>query len=366
MARLNPTSQASWQSKLLALAKQAMTLVAPVRRDEIVRRLLSGGDPVDSETTAMLIQAGIIDIALFSAPPGRSSAIERLAKQLRPKPNSDDGRVLAGLLKARLALFELTGGPADGDTLPARDLMTGESLRVESDELAALPLPGGRQFAARLVPVAGLMVVAGATIPLDDALLEVLSPLRSRDGRGWGNALRAAETLYRHAIRYPAITAPGLSGEEGLFPHRPSDGPLHALAHAWSSRPEHASLPPAEERQARAFATCGGTVLDALSAATLARSCHRLDLAAAYERILALILDTLQRRAAIGQSSARTVLDWVDRELTDSRGSCPRRWCKFERPRRLPSALSAGCHAAAMADSASGLSLNGMMVSSVI
>jgi len=234
MARLNPSTQASWQSKLLALARQAMTLVAPVRRDEIARRLLSGGDPVDSETTAMLIQAGIIDIALFSAPPGRSSAIERLAKQLRPKPNSDDGRVLAGLLKARLALFELTGGPADDDTLPARDLMTGEALRVESDELAALPSPGGRQFAARLVPVAGSMVVAGATIPLDDALLDVLAPFRSRDGRGWGNSLRAAEALYRHAIRYPAIAAPEL--DEELFPHRPSDGPLHALAHACAGR----------------------------------------------------------------------------------------------------------------------------------
>jgi len=51
-----PTSQSPWQSKLLALAKQAMTLVARVRRDEIVRRLLSGGAPVDSETTAMLHQ----------------------------------------------------------------------------------------------------------------------------------------------------------------------------------------------------------------------------------------------------------------------------------------------------------------------
>ena len=46
--------------------------------------------------------------------------------------------------------------------------------------------------------------------------------------------------------------------------------------------------------------------------------------------------------------------------------SCPRAWCKSGRPCWSPPALIAGCYAAAMAGSASGLSLNGTMVSSVM
>ena len=312
-SRSATTRLSNWQEKLLPLAGQAMALVAPVRVEEISKRLAVGGEPVaDSEEAAMLLQAGVIDIALFTAPPGRSTAVERLAKQLRPKPSSDDGKLLAGMLKARLALFEVTGRDGEGP-LNALDIMTGEALRIEDAALAAQRPPAGRRFAARLVPVGGLSVVVGAAIPIDDDLLDALSPLRGRDGRGWSNPLRAAETLYRHALRHAVM--PDL--DDGDFPHSPSDGPLHALAFTWSDRPDDAVPPPAEERQARGFAMHGHALMTALSAVTLARSFHRFGLAAAYERIVALMLDTLQRRAAIGQSSARHLLDWAEAELAD-------------------------------------------------
>ena len=110
-SRSATTRLSNWQEKLLPLAGQAMALVAPVRIEEISKRLAVGGEPVaDSEDAAMLLQAGVIDIALFTAPPGRSTAVERLAKQLRPKPSSDDGKLLAGMLKARLAQTHASGG----------------------------------------------------------------------------------------------------------------------------------------------------------------------------------------------------------------------------------------------------------------
>ncbi|MEI7610005.1 MAG: hypothetical protein WCJ64_21695 [Rhodospirillaceae bacterium] len=62
-------------------AEQAMGLVVPVRLAEITRRLASGGEPLtENEDTISALQSFTIDLALFTAPPGRSSTVERLAK----------------------------------------------------------------------------------------------------------------------------------------------------------------------------------------------------------------------------------------------------------------------------------------------
>ena len=305
----------------MKLMELALRHVPPVRMLEISRRLCIGGEPVaPDEETVSLVQLFSADLALFTAPPGRSSAVERLAKQLRPPPNSVDGQALTGLVKARFALFELTG-PVEGGILPARDLLSGQQLLVEDETLSAQSSLNGRRFGARLVPVGERVVIAGAAIPVDATMLELLRPSQTRDGRGWSNPVRAAETLYRHALRYglELLAEPDRAPE--AFPHSPQDGPLHALAHAWSALPEGAAPPAEQERQARTLSTQGDHVLDALSAAVRARFLGRFALAAGYERVLALMLDTLQRRAAIGQSGSIGVLEWAEREL--AHGSVP-------------------------------------------
>ena len=115
----------------MKLMAQALHHVPRVRMAEISRRLIGGGEPVSpDEETVSLVQLFSANLALFTASPGRSSAVERLAKQLRPAPASVEGQCLTGLLEARLALFELTG-PAEDGTLPARDL--GQPLRLEDE-----------------------------------------------------------------------------------------------------------------------------------------------------------------------------------------------------------------------------------------
>ena len=145
----------------MKLMAQALCHVPPVRMGEMSRRLIGGGEQVSpDEETVSLVHLFSADLALFTAPPGRSSAVERLAKQLRLPPASVEGQALTGLLEARLALFELTG-PAESGTLPARDLMSGQPLRLEDESLAARVGVAGRRFAARLVAVGGRGVIAG-------------------------------------------------------------------------------------------------------------------------------------------------------------------------------------------------------------
>ena len=305
----------------MELMELALRHVPPARMQETARRLMVGGEPVppDGETLS-LVQLFSADLALFTAPPGRSSAVERLAKLHRPSSAGVEGQALAGLLKARLALLEVTGSAGDDGTLPGRDLMAGQMLRVEDASLPNRPLAGQR-LVGRLVPVGGRGVIVGVAIPADAAVLELLRSWQTRDGRGWSNAGRAAEALYRHALRHEVRLCSEPDPEPDVFPHRPEDGPLHALAHTWATLPEGGTPPADQERQARAFSNLGDHLLDALSAATLARSFGRCDLAAGYERILALMLDTLQRRAAIGQNGSIRVLAWAERELAD--GSVP-------------------------------------------
>ena len=304
----------------MELMELALRHVPPARMQEIARRLMVGGEPVPPGGEALsLVQLFSADLALFTAPPGRSNAVERLAKQHRPPPASAEGQALAGLLKARLTLLELTG-PAGEGTLPARDLMSGQPLRLEETSLPDRPLTGQR-LVGRLVPVGGCGVIVGVAIPVDAAVLELLRSWQTRDGHGWSNPVRAAEALYRHALRHDVdlLSEPDL--EPDVFPHRPEDGTLHALAHAWAALPEGGAPPADQERQARSLSTLGDHLLDALSAATLARSFGLGDLAAGYERILALMLDSLQRRAAIGQSGSIRVLAWAEQEL--AHGSVP-------------------------------------------
>jgi hypothetical protein len=335
-----------WQRQLGDLAAQALHHVPPARMTELAHRLIVGGEPVPQAVeTLSMVRLFCADLALFTAPPGRTSAVERLVRTLRLSPGSDEGRALAGLAKARFALFALTGCAAGGAT-PARDLMSGQPLRIDDAQLATLPAPAGLRFAARLAPVGDLAVVAGATIPLDDAMLEAVRPWQSRDGRSWTNPIRAAEAFYRHALRRGGLPFPELEAEPevepDVFPHRAEDGPLHALAFAWSKLAEGVAAPADQERQARALSIDGDTLIDALAAATLARSFRHFDLAAGYERVLALMLDTLERRAAIGQRGSTRVLAWVEQQLANS-AVPPEARALFQRLRsRAASAEDAG------------------------
>ena len=74
----------------MKLMAQALCHVPPVRMGEMSRRLIGGGEQVSpDEETVSLVHLFSADLALFTAPPGRSSAVERLAKPVMVTPEPE-------------------------------------------------------------------------------------------------------------------------------------------------------------------------------------------------------------------------------------------------------------------------------------
>ncbi len=316
-----PADGADAARRLVALLATAATHVAADRLARIRDRIVTGGTtPPQDEATLGALMMFVIDLAIFTAPPGRSTAVERLARHARPPAGSLDAWLLDGMTRARFALFSLTGDLAGSGFHRAQDLLTGAALGVAGSDLDGIVAPAGLRLAARLVPFGDGFLIAGTMIPLDDSLIEAVRPQRSADGRSWTNATRAAETLYRYALQHGCPLVPGLNVDAGgraPFPLQPGDGPVHALAHRLSGlKPEEWST--AENlAPLRALAKDGDAVLDALQGTHLARQTDHRILADAYEHALVVMLDVLQRRAAIGQQGAAGVLAWLDREIAD-------------------------------------------------
>jgi len=305
--------------RLDALLMAASAHVAPERLVEIQRRLVAGGglSPPQDEATLGALMMFTIDLAVFTALPGRSTAAERLARHFRPAPGTLDSRLIDGMARSRFALFTLEAAAENGRHY-ARDLVTGAALRVAGEDIDRIVRPEGVRLAARLVPLGDNFLVAGTVIPLDDALIDAVRPQRSADGRGWTNATRAAEGVYRLALRDGCPLVPGLNADaEGRepFPLLPEDGPVHTLAHRLSGLARERWSAPEILGFARRAASDGDAVMDALEGANLARQMERPDLADAYEHVLSTMLDALQRRAAIGQQGAAGLLSWVEAEI---------------------------------------------------
>lgn len=144
----------------------------------------------------------LFDLLLYTAPGGRSRAIDRYAKSVRLVPGSEEGRVLAAMQQACFALVRVerrheTAGLVVTDLVRGREVWLVD-LGMETSA------PNGSMFATRLYAVAEFSVTAGVIVPVDMAFLEDAvngAPQLTRkplaeviDDR------RFAETLYRAAF----------------------------------------------------------------------------------------------------------------------------------------------------------------------
>jgi hypothetical protein len=154
--------------------------------------------------------------------------------------------------------------------------------------------------------------------PLDAGALEVARSRMKGPGQGLTNPARCAEAVYRHVVRFGAPAIPGLNrppaGTAWDFLFGPEDGPLHELAFAWSEADEGGGPSPAEEQEVREQVS-EPNLLEALAGCVAAREIEADRLAAAYERLATLQIETLELRAARGLTVGALSLDGIGAHL---------------------------------------------------
>jgi hypothetical protein len=142
------------------------------------------------------------DLAIHTAPVGRSRAIDRYARSARFAPGSDEALVLKAMCNARFAVI-LVRRRHQAAGLTVTDLFRKTDLWLV-DEGLEKSLPDGTAFATRYFTPDGFSMTAGVGMPVDlpvltDAIesapqLLRKSPAEVPDDR------RFAEAIYRIAI----------------------------------------------------------------------------------------------------------------------------------------------------------------------
>lgn len=144
----------------------------------------------------------VLDLAIHTAPAGRTRAIDRYAHSARCAPGSDEAIVLDAMRKARFAVIVVKERhPVAG--LIVTDLFRGTELWV-MDEGLEMSLRPGAAIATRYYAPDRFVMTAGVVMPFDFELLkDVIAavpqvarklPAQAIDDR------RLAEALYREGI----------------------------------------------------------------------------------------------------------------------------------------------------------------------
>jgi hypothetical protein len=301
--------------RLSALSAEALAYVARDKADAMAREWLGGTLAAVQATQWPVARTLAMELALSVPSLMGTTAFDRLGRAMNGRP-SDDSAAAALLRRSRIRLARLSGRVFD-------DLATGESRML-------LPTPFSDDV--------GDGVSFGLFTTIDDTHVAAVRPLVSLDDKalalargfvrpgnlGLGNGVRCAEAVYRHIVRnglaLPAATGAS-GGRKPKLPFRPDSNRLDALAAAWArlGRDPNAR----ELAQARGFAG-QDALMDALLSVGIARNGGAPELASAYTRIAAVVIETMALRAAHG--SGRGNLDAVAAAIDAgiARGSYPR------------------------------------------
>ena len=145
----------------------------------------------------------VFDLAIHTAPPGRSRVIDRYARSAPLSPGSDEALMLEAMRAARFAILIL-GRRHDAAGVIATDLFRRTDVWLVDIGLEA-SLEEGAMMATRLYTPERFSMTAGVNVPFDLALIEDLyDALPRRLGEAKLTDLiddrRFAETIYRVAL----------------------------------------------------------------------------------------------------------------------------------------------------------------------
>jgi hypothetical protein len=142
------------------------------------------------------------DLAIFTAPTGRSRAIDRYARSARLAPDSDEAIVLEAMRRARFSVVRVVRRH-DAAGLILSDVFRRTELWLVDEGLESSMIEGS-VLATRFYTPDGFSMTAGVLVPIDlelmeDALAEVPLLLRKRPAEVPDDR-RFAEAIYRVAI----------------------------------------------------------------------------------------------------------------------------------------------------------------------
>jgi hypothetical protein len=299
-------SPLSAHDRIEALVEAAMSFVPRERGEALCRKWLPrrdrdveglGEDQVISMAAHAVVLSGDL---LLSQPSGSgTTAFDRLARS-RAGAMQDEAAAIAALCKSRFRLLWFEG-VAENQSWTARDELSGEVLRIAAPELP--PLGAATRLFGRVVELgAGQFCLAGAITPLDPAAYTMALHHPAAGAQSAAAAARWAEAVYAHVVRHGTFDVPGLNrpvddaDDDEFF--APGPGELHDLSMAWLALPGDA----ADAALLARTRQCADlhTIMDALTAAVLARDAGRAEVALAFERLLAVQLETVRRREATG------------------------------------------------------------------
>ena len=142
------------------------------------------------------------DLALYTAPPGRSRGIERNARSAAVPARSDDEVVLQAMRQARFSVWQVERRH-EAVGLVVQDLMRENSLWLV-DESLEQTAPEGMSVAMRVIMPEAFAMTCGVIVPveamlLDEVFEEVLGRIRG-EADAIANDSRFATTIYRMAV----------------------------------------------------------------------------------------------------------------------------------------------------------------------
>jgi hypothetical protein len=105
------------------------------------------------------------DLALYTAQPGRTRAIDRCARRRLSVSTPDEALVLQGLQASRFSIFRTIGKCEPAGVL-LEDLMRGGTIPLLDEGLEQSAEPG-EVFAIRVAPIEEFVITCGAVVPLD-------------------------------------------------------------------------------------------------------------------------------------------------------------------------------------------------------
>lgn len=145
----------------------------------------------------------IFDLAIHTAKPGRTRAIDRYAKAARFPAGSDEAQTLEAMRQARFSVWQIARRHETAGIV-VTDLLRDRETWLVDEALTRCAQPG-LAFAARLFWPTTFALTCGVVVPVDaelieDALFDGTAWLRHAEPEQLADDPRFAATIYRTAL----------------------------------------------------------------------------------------------------------------------------------------------------------------------